>query len=476
MACVTKQVAFGIFAASIMFLGVYVAVADNDAATASPKQEKETIAHWVDRVEQYATGLSEPQLSEVLPTLCGVMVAVGRCEKIDHFLAIIKDPKKRADQDLMVCANLGAMGKYDAAICRAQSLPTERRTTESGEQYNSWRDGALWCLVHFQSSAYNFTAAKKTIELIDDPKTVSSAYRQLAENQAKAGLYAEAEENLEKFAATNEFSMKQKEETRQLIAHYKAERRKYPPLKPFGWNSLEGLRRISTIFADTGIEIANLADAGKAEKEAEKVEGAVNKATAWREIAWAYCDMRGEDKKNLKRCRRAIEKSVQNAEKIPDGIGTSYLRTVAFASAANLYLELDETETAKLMVQKADAVNLAEDMLGGLNAFTTTPLLIAILVRVGDINGAMAIAEKLQRMADGEKDTAFPTNPDIAWSTWATVCALEGKTACVERQLETTNNARIKAILCAGVAQGLLELQEQERKEDITDLSKPNNQ
>ena len=87
-------------------------------------------------------------------------------------------------------------------------------------------------------------------------------------------------------------------------------------------------------------------------------------------------------------------------------------------------------------------------------------MLIAVLVRVGDVDGAMAIAEKLQKAADKETKEMFPTNPDVAWSTWATVCTLEGKTACVERQLEKTSSARIKAILCAGVAAGLLELQQ----------------
>ena len=479
MACVTKQVAFVMFVAGIMLLVVCIAVAGNDAVAPSPKQEKETVTHWVERAEQYAAGLSESQLIKVLPTLCGVMVEADKAGKIDHLLAIIKDPKKRADQGIMVCMALGLAGKCDAAIRRAQLLPTERRTTQLGERFNSWRDGAIHCVALAQSSAYDFAAAKKTIGLIDDSKTVSAAYCRLAEYQAKAGLYAEAEENLEKFVPINEDGKKWKEETRQQIARYKAKRRKDPPRKR-SMNCFDSFRRVSTIFADTGIEIGNLADAEKAEKEAEKVEGAENKATACREIAWAYYDMRGEDKNNLERCSRAIEKSVQNAEKISDGIGMPYLRAVAFASAANLYLELGETETAKQMVQKADAVNLAEDMLGGLNAFTTTPLLIAILVRVGDIDGAMAIAEKLQKVADGEGDEAFPTNPDIAWLFWAIACTLEGKTECVERQLEKTSNAQIETILCAGVAQGLLELQEQEqkrnRKEGITDLSKPDNQ
>ena len=189
----------------------------------------------------------------------------------------------------------------------------------------------------------------------------------MAENQAKAGLYADAEESLKKFVATNEDDKKAKEDTRQLIARYKATGQKDPPRKQHG-SYLEGLRLASTIFGDMGIKLHNLAEAEIAEKAADQVKGPVDKAGVWREIAWNYYDMRGADKKNLERCRRAIDKSVQNAEKIPEGLGNSYLRAVAFTSAANLYLELGETDLAKQMVKKADAVNLAADMLGGLNA------------------------------------------------------------------------------------------------------------
>ena len=106
---------------------------------------------------------------------------------------------------------------------------------------------------------------------------------------------------------------------------------------------------------------------------------------------------------------------------------------------------------------------LDEDALGGLNAFTTTPMLVAVLVRVGDINGALAIVQKMQKAADKKPDAMFSTNPDIAWLTWATVCTLEGRTVRVEGQLEKAENARVKAVLCAGVAAALLELQHKPR-------------
>ena len=447
-------------ACTLFFVWGIATGGDNVAVPPSQSHDKKAVARWLDRAEQYAASLPEPQLVEVFPTLCEPMAAANKDQHIDRLLATIKDPKRRADQGLMICAALAAKGKCDVAIRRAKALPTERRIDSSGKPQNSWRNGGLYMVALFQSWAYDFASAKKTIGLIDDPETVSAAYEQLAESQAKAGLYAEAEESLKRFAATNEDGKKLRQEAQQLIARYKAAGQKDPPREISG-TYLEGLRRVSTIFGDSEIKLNSLAEARKAEQAADGLEGPVDKANAWRQIAWAYYDMRGKDKKNLDRCRRAIEKSVQIAQKIPEGLGKSYMRAVAFASAANLYLDLGETDVARQMVKKADAVRIDEDMLGGLNAFTTTPLLIAVLVRVGDVDGALAIAEKLQKAADKEAKDMFPTNPDLAWLTWATVCTLEGKTAAVERRLERTGNARAKAILCAGVANGLLELQRQ---------------
>jgi tetratricopeptide (TPR) repeat protein len=451
----------GWFVASVVFLGTGAVgvAADGAVPTANEHDGKKTIARWLDRTEQYANRLGEKEFCDVLPVISGPMTAADDWKRVEGLANRIKDPDQRVQARINFCLALALSGRFDAAIRAAESVPAERNTDSSGHDVRGNRNGVFLCVFRIQSSNYDFAGAKETIKLIDDPMAVSRAYNRLAESQAKAGLYADAEESLRKFVATNEDDKKAKEDTRQLVACYKAKGQKDPPRKQQG-TYLEGLRLASTIFGDMGIKLHNLAEAEVVEKMADAVKGPVNKAGVWREIAWNYYGMRDADKKNLERCRRAIDKSVQYAEKVPEGLGNSYLRTVAFTSAADLYLELGELGLAKQMVKKADAVNLAADMLGGLNSFTTTPMLIAILVRVGDVDGATAVAEKLQKVADKDTKEMFPTNPDAAWSSWATVCTLEGKTACVERQLERVSNARTKAVLCAGVATGLLELQQ----------------
>ncbi len=452
--------ASGTFAACILLLSA-CSHARDDAAAPVAKPDHKAVATWLDRSEKHAASLPEEQLVDVLPTICSPMVGTGEDGRIDRLLGAIKDPIKRAERGVLVCSCLAFAGKYDAAMRRAQSLSTERRTLPSGEITGSWSDGGIFWVALAQSVAYEFADAKKTIQRINDPIIVASAYGRLAENQAKAGLYADAEQSLGKIVANTEEEKEWKEDTRKRIANYKVAGRKYPP-RPRQGTFYESLRLASTIFSDRGIKLDNVAQAEMAEKAAEQAKGPQNKAMLWRNIAWAYYDMRKADEKNLERCRRAIDKSLQNAEEIPDGLGSSYSRAVAFASAANLYLELGEIDLAQQAVRKAGAVNLDADMLGGLSGITTTPLLIAVLVRSREIDGGREIAEKLQKAAENEKaDVTSPGMADLAWLAWATACALEGKTANVERLLETANSARKKTVLCAGVAAGLLELQQQ---------------
>ncbi len=455
----------GVFVLSAAVLGAGVVVFGENVAVPPRTPDQRAVAAWLDRVVKYAASLPEAQLVEVLPALSESLTAADRVEPVERLVARVKDPEKRAQQEYLLCCCLGQAGKYDAAIRKAQSMPNEPRKSSSGEEIHSWRVATLYAVARLQFSAYDFKEGEKTIGLIGDPHTVSHAYLHCAEYQAKAGLYADAEKSLAKVVANTDDERQQTAQPRQMIARYKAVGLKDPPrIKPGHY--FEAVRYLSTVFCDPGYSFKDAAQAEIAEKAVDKLKGANDKATAWRNIAWSYYRMRHADKQNIDRCRRAIKKSLEYATKIPDGQGTSYMKAVAFASAADLYVELGDKELAKQAVDKARAVNLDADMLGGLSGFTTTPLLVSVLVRVGDVDGGKAIAEKIQNAAEKKsktESTAF-YEADVAWLAWATSCALEGKIANVERQLEKTGNVRTKAVLSAGVASGLLELQHRRTK------------
>ena len=59
--------------------------------------------------------------------------------------------------------------------------------------------------------------AKQTIRLIGDPDAISEAYDFLAWNQAKAGLYDEADVSLDKFVRNTGLGPAEKKDMRELI-------------------------------------------------------------------------------------------------------------------------------------------------------------------------------------------------------------------------------------------------------------------
>jgi tetratricopeptide (TPR) repeat protein len=361
--------------------------------------------------------------------------------RLAALISKIQDPEKRADATLMFVISLAASGKSDAAIRVAETLDNDRTTIpETRRSVGSRRNRAFYMVSRFQSLSHDFAAAKETIRRIDDPEVVSSAWLRVAENQAKAGQYEEALVSLGKVAVTSDDSRQAKEETRKLIAKCKAEGCKDAPRKR-SQGFIAALRKASTIFGDVHVELDDLT---RAEQSAQKMKGPLNRAAAWRQIAWAHYE-----KKDAIRCRRAIQKSLENADAVPGPL--AYQRRITYVAMADLYLELGDVESARQLIQKANSVHLDADFFGGLNAFTTTPLLISVLVRSGDVQGAITTVERIH-----EKEA------DMAWLTLAIVCALEGKAGCIERKLESVGSERVKALLCAGVAVGLNERRKQQ--------------
>ncbi len=421
----------------VVVLGVGLAVEQTqrrDAPT-DPKARKEAIGHWLREMESHVAKLSDQDRSDIVPALCDVYWRVDDISPLARLISGIQDPKKRADAGFMLSFTLAQTGRVEAAIRFAQSLsgdPTVDPNTR--ERVQSPRVRALFTIFHVRCSRHDFAGAKETIRRIDDPEAASSAWCYLAGTQAKAGQYDDALASLAKVVPTSKNDEEAKEDTRKLIAECRAKGRHDPPQKPPPGEFIEGLRRVVALFGDVA---AKLDDLSEAEKEANRMEGPLNKAAAWREIAWAY--YRNSD---LARCRQAMQKSLDSADLVPAPL--AYQSTVTYVSLADLCLELGETASARRLIQKADAAHIDAGLLGGLSAFTTTPLLISVLVRAGDTDGAIATVEKLPA-----KEAA------TAWSAFATACTLEGKMDAVQQVLEKSKSERLKAVLCAGVVIGL---------------------
>ena len=197
-----------------------------------------------------------------------------------------------------------------------------------------------------------------------------------------------------------------------------------------------------------------------AEKSAEQVKGPQNKAMVWRNIAWAYYDMRKADEKNLERCRRAIEKSLQNAKRFPTAWEV-LLGAVALASAANLYLELGEIDLAKQTVKRpvpsiSTPICLAASAASQPRRCSSSSSCVPVTsTRQGNRRKTAESGRKQKadaRLQEWQTSPGWPGQPLAPWKERPPT-----SNACSKRQ---TAPARRQSF-ARGVAAGLLELQQQ---------------
>ncbi len=192
--------------------------------TPNPKVSSEEISHWLRRAEGHFLKLSDNDRSDVATLLCGLYSDLDEVPRFTALISQIQDPEKRASATFMLAITLAASEKTDAAIRLAQTLDNRRTPNpETGISSVNRRDRALSMVSRAQSASHDFAGAKGTIRRIGSPEIVSSAWRTVAENQAKAGLYEEALVSLGKVVVTSDDYRKAKEESRQTHRRMQSE-------------------------------------------------------------------------------------------------------------------------------------------------------------------------------------------------------------------------------------------------------------
>ncbi len=441
--------------ASIIFAfllspSIAISADDPEALPSKKGQDKEAvIRQWLDRSLQFAYKLESEELANAALSLIETHVSVGDWRRVKPLIDRIKSGEIRDELIVYLPSMVADSGDLDVAFAMAEKLGKEpRKSPIDGRTLWSDRNLALNSIALRQIPSHKFANAEMVLRMIDDPQAVFNGLAHIAEYQAKAGLYEDATATLAKVEAKNADEENEYDRVKKIIVSCRATKRKDPPLGNLGL--IASLRVVNTIFSDFDSYLS-LSDLEKAEKEVDTLDGSSEKSSAWRQIAWAYYR-----KKDLPRCRQAIQKSLDNVEEISN----SYLKAVTYVSLADLYLELGETDLAKQMAQRQTQFAWTRSYSAVLHSFTTTPLLVSILIRVGDVDGAAAIIEKIGKMETDPMQSMFL---DLVWNYWAAVCALEGKMDDIERRIEKTESNRIKAVICAGTAFGLRDKQRSQK-------------
>ena len=191
---------------------------------------------------------------------------------------------------------------------------------------------------------------------------------------------------------------------------------------------MQSLRNVAEAFSESTVNLDNLRDS---EEAATKLDLSKRASRGDRS--------RGRTARgDIARARLAIGESVKANGAAVLGPNT----TLNYLSLADLCIEIGDSERAKSLVEKAEITRNEEDpRLGALNSFAVVPLLVGITVRLGNVDRAMSIVE---RLPEGYTDSAAEAIGMLA-RKWGVIDKLD-------RDFPGIHSARIKAVLSAAVA------------------------
>ena len=295
----------------VVVLGVGLAVEETprrDVPTA-PKARKEAIGHWLREMEGHVAKLGDQDRRDIMPALCDVYWRVDDISPLARLISAIQDPKRRADASFILCFTLAQTGRVEAATRFAESLSGDPTVDpDTRERVQSPRAGRF-----SRSSACNLRGTN--LPAPRRPSGGSTTRRRLPQPGAiwrrvrrrPVGMTTPWQA-LPRLSPPPGITRKPRTIPGNSSPNV-CRRRHDPPQTPPPGEFIEGLRRVCALFGDVDVKLDDLAEA---EKRAESMEGPLNKAAAWREIAWAY--YRNGD---IARCRQAMQKSLDIAEAVP---------------------------------------------------------------------------------------------------------------------------------------------------------------
>jgi hypothetical protein len=300
----------------------------------------------------------------------------------------------------------------------------------------SAHERALQQVVMVQLMRHNFEAAHAAIQKIATPHSLFFAKSQLIRNLAEAGRIGDAEKALIELKPGTVDEQEAADELRRLINVCRNDNRADAAIDFVGVAHRDALRSgCRELFSDIVLEGDSI---DEKERKADSLTEPYERTSAWQQIAWSHWQAGNRD-----RTRSSIEKALQSVQHLPKRFG--YQRVLL----ADLCAEMGDMESALRLLPNSTtsdgAAMLNELNLNfGLRNALAVPLLIGVYTRAGNVDAAVAIAK--------EDDDAW------SWMALAYFGAQNNELDVVETLLESLEHDSTKAILCAGVALGLKEM------------------
>lgn len=399
-------------------------------AKTTATENEQTATEWLDRSQRYAEKLRGSDRWTIWRDIAAIHAEAGRLEGVLAALDNIEAPQRREQCMTGLPGLVASGGDRDGAISLAEMIKDR-----------ALRDEGLIGVVLADNVEHNFADAIRTVGLINNATVATRAWRRIARRQAEAGQYDAALASAANMLTETNRQQKYAMETLAFISKAKASGLKRSPTKS-GSTLAEGARSVAKMFVGADLLTE---DIGEIKAKAEASEGAGERTSLWRQIAW-LCH-KGDDADG---CCQALDTATRHAEEISD----SYQRSINYVLIADLRIELGNQEEARNLVDKAREAEKDLGIFRGLASFTSAPVAVGVMVRCGKIEEAFELARTYGDEEDG-----------VIWQSLGAFCASVGNTDEVERQLEKIESDEIKGYLCLGVWYAL-------RKDEMTTHAK----
>lgn len=391
-------------------------------ADAPRKANEPSIDHWV---QMALSGASEMEdgWSEVL---VWERVAWFRILRADvdppfHFTSQIQSPLLQHVLLQHIAISLARAGHAERAVEVAQSL-----------QEDWLRHRALKTIAYVARQQHRCDVIEATIEAADSEELRRDLRKTLARAFASSGQWERALVTAEKLQDADDQQSREKAELRALILNMQRERRCERPRKP------------RTTVADYVRSFGTPHWTPPAKSALPKMEASVSELAAplLRAHRLYQIALGWNAENDLSRCTEALK----NAHVAARDISDPYDRMAYLVLVADLLLECGDRTNASQAVEEAVTEEALMRVIDEGDELGIQPRAVFVLVRLGCFQRAWEIAT-----------TAHCVWPVDAIWTFGAACALAGRSDEVEKRLAGAVSAEVKALLCIGVACGMLE-------------------
>jgi hypothetical protein len=397
-------------------------------AAAGSRSTDRDVEKWVRAAHEYANGVSD--VGDQFRVSLAIAEFHAEAREVNQACATAARISNEVLRDACLASVAWRLTESGDRLAAVQLVRDIKGRREREEGWTHVLDGCV--------ARRDFAGAKATIPLIEDIGVQQDSWHWLASEEAAAGEYDSALSTAEKFRGIGFSAEKDRADLLQFIAD--ARRKGMRKLPSLPGNSIYD--RVRDMGGDYSVRAPE--DLAEFRRRVAQPGISLARLCAWYHIAnWCY------SQDDLRECRKALR---QGSEMLL-GIADPYERLLHTMLIADMRLRLGDAREARQVIES----NLTTERWAAAGELRDARALaartISVWVRLDNIPEAFKVAQ--------ESRGRFGLN---AWWAFGASCGVENKAAEVENRRTAVKSNAHAAMLCLGVAAGLQERLESERR------------